>query len=166
MRMFLSLGSNIEPRANLPRALAELRRAFRVEAVSPTYLTAPVGDADQPDFFNLAVAVETDLAPEEVHAALREIEDRLGRQRDPLRPYGPRTVDLDLVLVPGVVGKFGALELPSPLVAREAFVAQPLADLAPDLLHPTLGAPLEEVARTALSCAARPPRLIELESNP
>ena len=53
MRMFVSLGSNIEPRQNLTRALAELRRRFRVTAVSPVYRTAPVGDANQPDFWNL-----------------------------------------------------------------------------------------------------------------
>jgi 2-amino-4-hydroxy-6-hydroxymethyldihydropteridine diphosphokinase len=163
MRMFVSLGSNIQPRHYLARAVAELRGRFHLVAVSPVYRTKPAGDPDQPDFFNLAVELESELPPEQVHAALRAIEDLLGRQRDPNRPYGPRTADLDLVLIPGVVGRFGSLELPSPQLAREPFVAVPVADLAADLAHPVLGLTLGEVARVALATAATPPQPIELE---
>jgi 2-amino-4-hydroxy-6-hydroxymethyldihydropteridine diphosphokinase len=135
MRMFILLGSNIDPRQSLARALAELRRRFKVTAVSPVYRTAPVGDANQPDFWNLAVELDNDEPPQKVQGALRFIEEILGRHRDAQRPYGPRSVDLDLVLVEGLAGSFGALELPSPLVAKESFVAVPLADLAPALSH-------------------------------
>jgi len=155
--MYLCLGSNIEPRRHLARAVAELRLRFDVVAVSRTYRTAPVGDTKQADFFNLAACIDTDLPPGDVQEELRAIESLLGRRRDPRRPSGPRTADLDLVLVPGVVGRFGRLELPSPLVEREAFVAIPLADLAPELPHPVAGTSLREVAQAAAARSSRPP---------
>jgi 2-amino-4-hydroxy-6-hydroxymethyldihydropteridine diphosphokinase len=163
MRVFVSLGSNIEPRRNLAKALCELKRRFQVLAVSPVYLTAPVGDADQPDFWNLVAEIESDREPEEIQGELREVEQLLGRTRDPQRPYGPRTVDLDLVLVPGRSGTFGKLELPSPLLARHSFLAVPLADLVPDLPHPVLGVPMKELARNLVSANPRPPRPLGVE---
>jgi 2-amino-4-hydroxy-6-hydroxymethyldihydropteridine diphosphokinase len=163
MRMFISLGSNIEPRQNLARALTELRRRFRVTAVSPVYRTAPVGDPDQPDFWNLAVEMDNDEPPQKVQGALRFIEEILGRHRDLQRPYGPRTVDLDLVLVEGLAGSFGAVELPSPLVAKEPFVAVPLADLAPALPHPVLKISLGELARSLVARNPHPPQLLPVE---
>jgi 2-amino-4-hydroxy-6-hydroxymethyldihydropteridine diphosphokinase len=163
MRMFILLGSNVEPRQNLVRALAELRRRFKVTAVSPVYRTAPVGDANQPDFWNLAVEMDNDEPPQKVQGALRFIEEILGRHRDPQRPYGPRTVDLDLVLVEGLAGSFGALELPSPLVAKESFVAVPLADLAPKLSHPLLNITLGELARALVTKDPHAPRSLAVE---
>jgi len=161
--MFVSLGSNIEPRQNLTRALVELRRRFRVNAISPVYLTAPVGDTNQPDFWNLVVEIENDEPPQKVQGALRFIEEILGRHRDLQRPLGPRSVDLDLVLVDGLVGSFGAVELPSQLVAKEPFVAVPLADLAPTLAHPVLKISLDELARTLLAKDPHPPRPLAVE---
>ncbi len=164
MRMFVLLGSNIEPQRNLARAVTELGARYIVVAVSRTYRTAPVGDPDQPDFWNLAAELECALPPEEVQAGLREIESRLGRTRDPRRPSGPRTADLDLVLVPGVVGRVGGLDLPSPLVEREAFVAVPLAELAPELPHPVSGVALGALARAAVERSPRPPVPLEIGS--
>lgn len=163
MRMFILLGSNVEPRQNLARALAELRRRFKVTAVSPVYRTAPVGDTNQPDFWNLAVEMDNDEPPQKVQGALRFIEEILGRHRDPQRPFGPRSVDLDLVLVEGLAGSFGALELPSPLVAKEPFVAVPLADLAPKLSHPFLKITLGELARALVTNDPHPPRSLAVE---
>jgi 2-amino-4-hydroxy-6-hydroxymethyldihydropteridine diphosphokinase len=163
MRMFVSLGSNIEPRQNLTRALVELRRRFRVTAVSPVYRTFPVGDTNQADFWNLVAEIENDEPPQKVQGALRFIEEILGRHRDFQRPFGPRSVDLDLVLVEGLSGSFGAVELPSPLVAKESFVAVPLADLAPTLAHPVLKIPLGELARTVLAKDPHPPRPLAVE---
>ena len=158
MRMFVLLGSNIRPRHHLARAVAELREAFEVVAESAVYRTAPVGDTDQDDFWNLAVEIDSELGPEEVQAMLRTIERRLGRRRDPARPSGPRTADLDLVLIPGVKVQFGGLELPSPLLLREAFVAVPLADHEPGLPHPATGEPLRSIAAATSAAAARPPQ--------
>lgn len=166
MRMFVSLGSNVDPELNIGRAVAELRRRLTVLALSRVYRTAPVGDTDQPDFWNLAAEIQSELAPEEVQAQLRAIEEELGRRRDPLRPLGPRSADLDLVLVEGVVGRFGTLELPSPLLAREAFVAVPVAELAPGLSHPTVGTDLREIAQAAVERSDRPPEPIEVELEP
>ena len=163
MRAFLSLGSNIEPRRHLALALAELRRRLALVAVSPVYRTAPVGDDDQPDFWNLAAELATDEPPLALHRELRAIETALGRRRDPARRSGPRSVDIDLVLVAGLAGRFGELELPSPLVEREAFVAVPLAAIAPELRHPTTGVTLASLARATVARAARPPELVQVE---
>jgi 2-amino-4-hydroxy-6-hydroxymethyldihydropteridine diphosphokinase len=166
MRMFVSLGSNVEPLTHLRRAVAELHRRFTVTAVSPVYRTAPVGDVDQPEFWNMAVELECQESPEHVHEILRGIETLLGRRRDPGRPCGPRTVDLDLVLVEGVHGSFGSLNLPSPLVEREPFVAVPVADLAPDLPHPVSSVPLGQLARSLVAGAAAPPAALDVEIEP
>ena len=166
MRVFLSIGSNVEPRKNLALALTELGRRFELVAVSPVYRTAPVGDADQPDFWNLAAELATDEPPPMVHRELRAIEDALGRKRDPSRPFGPRTVDIDLVLAGTLTGRFGDLELPSGLVEKEAFVAVPLADIAPDFPHPVLGATIGELARAAVASTARPPEPVATELAP
>jgi 2-amino-4-hydroxy-6-hydroxymethyldihydropteridine diphosphokinase len=164
--MFVSLGSNVDPLPNLRRALAELRRRFTVVAASPVYRTAPVGDADQPDFWNMAVELESAKPPDEVQGELRRIEQLLGRRRDPGRPSGPRTADLDLVLVEGLSGRFGELRLPSPLVGSEAFVAVPLADIAPDLPHPLLDLPLARLARSLADASERPPVALDVELEP
>jgi 2-amino-4-hydroxy-6-hydroxymethyldihydropteridine diphosphokinase len=163
MRMFVSLGSNIEPLLNLGRALAELRRRFKVVAVSPVYRTEPVGDPNQADFWNLAVELDSDEPPQKVYGALQFIEALLGRHRDPERPYGPRIVDLDLVFVEGLSGSYGGLELPSPLIAKELFVVVPLADLAPGLPHPLLKVSLGELARSLMVGASHPPRVLDVE---
>ncbi|MGD1146463.1 MAG: 2-amino-4-hydroxy-6-hydroxymethyldihydropteridine diphosphokinase [Thermoanaerobaculaceae bacterium] len=166
MRAFVALGSNIDPRSNLGSAVAKLARRFTVLGVSPVYRTVPVGDTDQADFWNLAVEIETAECPAAVHDALREIEALIGRRRDPARPFGPRTADLDLVLVDGVKGRFGALELPSPLIERASFVAVPLADLAPELCPPGLSLTLHDLALAAVAGDERPPRRLDVELRP
>ncbi len=164
--MFVLLGSNIEPSAHLERALGELRTRFEVSAVSPVYRTAPVGDSDQPDFWNVAVELRDDRDPAEVQRVLHAIEDLLGRRRDPARPSGPRTADLDLVFVEGAAGRFADLDLPSPLLERHAFVAVPVADLAPRLVHPLLGVPLATLAARTVAQAGAPPQRLAVELVP
>lgn len=136
-RAWLSLGSNIEPERQLAAALAALRARFGSLQVSPVYRTAAVGFAG-PDFLNLAVGVETALSPLELDAWLHRLEDTLGRRRDVPR-FSSRSIDIDLLLYDQVVlhGP-GRLELPRPELAEQAFVLKPMADLAPDLVHPTL----------------------------
>lgn len=165
MRAVVLFGANIDPRVNLARAIAELRSRFRVVAVSPAFLTAPIGDTEQPDFVNAAVALECDAGVEAIQAALAEIEAALGRRRDPLRPSGPRTVDLDLILVGDAVGRFGKVELPAPLLEREAFVAVPVAALDPTARHPVSGERLGELAARLAARGAAPRRLEESDEH-
>ncbi len=156
-RAFVSVGSNIRPEIHVPAAVGRVRARFGPCRISPVYLTAPVGDHDQPDFWNLAVCFECDLDPETVQEELHAIEDALGRRRDASRPLGPRVADLDLVLMEGRVGEFGALLLPSPHLERDSFVAVPVADLDPVLAHPVLGVTMAEVARRAVDRGGGPP---------
>jgi 2-amino-4-hydroxy-6-hydroxymethyldihydropteridine diphosphokinase len=156
----VSVGSNIQPERFVPRAIEQLRQRLGPVKVSSAYRTVPVGDTAQPDFWNLAVIFETELSPEAINAELHAIERHLGRSHDPSRPWGPRAIDLDLVLLGDLVGRFGAVELPSPQLAEQAFVAVPAAELAPRLKHPLLGVTLAELAVTTAAACDRPPRRV------
>lgn len=136
-RVHLSLGSNIEPERHLQAALDALQARFGALVVSPVYRTPAVG-FEGPDFLNLAVELETDLAPEALDAWLHALEDRLGRRRDQPR-FASRTVDLDIVFYDRLVQQGpGHLRIPRDEL-RHAFVLKPLADIAPALVHPVLG---------------------------
>lgn len=143
---YIGLGSNLPSPAGNPaetvraaaRALASLGA---VSALSSLYRTAPVGLREQPDFINAALRLETELEPEPLLAELMAIEHRFGRNRAASPPKGPRTLDLDLLLMTGprgesVVCASPALTLPHPEVARRRFVLAPLAEIAPALPHP------------------------------
>jgi len=133
-RAYLSLGSNLEPEKHLRAALAELRAKFGAIVVSPVYRCKAVG-FDGPDFLNLAVAIDTDLSPQALNDWLHALEDRHGRRRGVPR-FSSRTLDVDIVLYDDLVmtGE-GHLELPRPEL-RHAFVLKPLADIAPQAVHP------------------------------
>jgi len=138
-RVFVGLGANLgDPRATLARAvkeMAELPRT-RLVAVSPWYRSAPM-DAQGPDFINAVVELRTALTPRELLLALQSIEQAHGRER----PYhhAPRTLDLDLLLYGQRIIRDPDLVVPHPRLHERAFVLRPLADLAPDLVHPALG---------------------------
>ena len=137
-RAYLSLGSNLDPERNIASALEALRARFGTLIVSPTYRTAAVG-FEGPDFLNLAVGLDTDLAPQALDDWLHALEDRHGRDRSGAR-FSSRTLDVDLLLYDDLVLRGERnLELPRPELARDAFVLQPMADIAPDVVHPTLG---------------------------
>ncbi len=142
-RVFLSLGSNIEPERHVRAALTALEDTFGPLRVSPVYRTPAVGFHGDP-FLNLAVALETDLPPQAVHTRLGELETALGRRRDGPR-FSARTMDIDLLLHGDTVLSEGRLVLPRPEILTQAFVLVPLCDLAPDLVHPTEGRPLREL---------------------
>ena len=97
-RVVVLMGSNLEPARHLREAVAALSRVYRVASVSPTFHTRPVGDPDQPDFLNAAAVLVTDDDPVTVERTLHAIETDLGRVRDPARPCGPRTIDLDILV--------------------------------------------------------------------
>ncbi|RLB59490.1 MAG: 2-amino-4-hydroxy-6-hydroxymethyldihydropteridine diphosphokinase [Deltaproteobacteria bacterium] len=142
----LSLGSNLgRRRDNLRRALELLdeHAGIHLRAVSPVYETEPVGGVEQPDFLNLAARAEVELAPEQLLDACLEIEDRLGRVRR--QPWGPRLIDIDLLLVGDHVIASDRLVLPHPHMHLRRFVLEPLAGITPNTVHPRLGRTVSEL---------------------
>lgn len=140
-RAWLSLGSNQSPETHLAAALRELRDRFGDLVVSPVYRTRAVG-FDGPDFLNLAVGLDSDLDAVALDAWLHALEDRHGRLRDGPR-FSSRTLDVDLVLYGDLVLEGpGHLRLPRPDLVEHAFVLKPMADIAPELVHPLRDATL------------------------
>lgn len=135
--IFLDLGSNLDREASVTKALQALQREFGVLRHSSVWESPPYppGSA-QPNFYNLAVQIDTRLAPDELRRRLREIEAQLGRVRSQDK-FAARTVDLDLTLYPGME--------PHPQVATQPFVLVPLCELEPDLVHSTLERPLRDL---------------------
>ena len=141
-RAFVGLGSNLGDReASLRSALAELHATpgIEVRAVSELRETEPVGYLDQPRFLNGVAELETTLQPRELLEALLDVERRLGRDRATGPRYGPRTVDLDLLLYDDLVLAEPGLELPHPRMHERLFVLEPLAELDPGLVLPGRG---------------------------
>ncbi len=146
-RAYLSLGSNIDPETNLPAAVRELQRFGRIAAVSQVWETEPVGFADQPNFLNAALLLETALSPEELQfEVVVEVETVLGRIRDPHNKNAPRTIDIDLALFNRDVLELEQRQIPEPNILNRAFVAIPLSELDPDYLHPLENRTLAEIA--------------------
>ena len=138
---YISLGANLGDRAAMLReAVRRLGALGRVMAVSSLYETEPVGFREQPPFLNAVVALETDLGPAELLAALVAIERDLGRVRT--FRNAPRTLDLDILLLNGLVLHEPGLTLPHPRLHERAFVLAPLAEIAPEVVHPVLGLPV------------------------
>jgi 2-amino-4-hydroxy-6-hydroxymethyldihydropteridine diphosphokinase len=147
VRAFVGLGSNLgEREATLWQALERLGATAGIEvvAVSSFRETDPVGVVDQPCFVNAAAALETSLPPRELLERLLDVERALGRDRAVEERWGPRTVDLDLLLYGGESIDEPGLEVPHPRLAERAFVLEPLLELDPDLRLPD-GRPLRDL---------------------
>ena len=147
-RAYIGLGTNLGDRAAMLRAALEQLAAepgIEVVGVSPVHETEPVGMTDQPRFLNAAAAVETELPPREVLDRLLGIERRLGRTRDGPR-FGPRTIDLDLLLYGDELIDEPGLEVPHPRLHERLFALEPLLELNPQLELPGRG-PLYEIVR-------------------
>jgi 2-amino-4-hydroxy-6-hydroxymethyldihydropteridine diphosphokinase len=138
--VYLGIGSNLgDRRASIEAALARLAALphTRVVTVSSLIETDPVGVTDQPRFLNAVACLETDLAPHYLLVELQSIEDQLGRVRT--RRWGPRTIDLDILLYDELVIETDELTIPHPRMAERRFVLAPLAEVAPEARHPVLG---------------------------
>lgn len=137
-KALLSLGSNLgKSRANIRVAIEKLGVLGTVEAVSSLYETEPVGFADQPLFLNCAAMLETALPPEELLAGLKRIETELGRVPGTLN--GPRVIDIDMLLYGDAIVESGTLAVPHPRLHTRRFVLEPLAEIAPGVMHPSAG---------------------------
>ena len=134
---YIGIGSNVgDKTANCRKALELLAEAGRVISVSSLYYTEPVGYREQEDFINAVAAIETDRLPGELLSVCHSIEDSLGRTRT--IQWGPRTADLDILLYGDAVMNSLDLVIPHPLMATRKFVLVPLAEIAPDAVHPVL----------------------------
>ena len=153
---FIALGANLpssvgEPADTVRAAIARLAGLGEVVARSSLYRTAPVGYTDQPTFINAAVMLHTRLAPHALLQALMAIERAFGRDRSRQIPKGPRTIDLDLLLFDQLVLGSQALTLPHPAMHERRFVLEPLAEIAPDWVHPILHHTIRELLQPLLS---------------
>jgi 2-amino-4-hydroxy-6-hydroxymethyldihydropteridine diphosphokinase len=157
---YLSLGSNLSLKSNLVssnllksnlggreaqlrEAQTRLSVAGSIAAASSLYETEPVEYTEQPWFLNCAVLLETTLSPQELMSAILNIEEQMGRRR--LVKKGPRSIDIDILLFGDVVLKSDALTIPHPEMHRRRFVLEPLAEIAPEVVHPVLHKSIREL---------------------
>jgi 2-amino-4-hydroxy-6-hydroxymethyldihydropteridine diphosphokinase len=143
---YIALGSNLGDRVQtLSLAIDRLDRLGTVTARSSFYETEPVGFRDQPPFLNAVVAVMTDLEPLDLLRGMLAIEREFGRDRSNSALNGPRTLDLDLLVMGNCVLAGAELTLPHPALAQRRFVLTPLAEIAPLLRHPVMKQTMAEL---------------------
>jgi 2-amino-4-hydroxy-6-hydroxymethyldihydropteridine diphosphokinase len=145
MKYHLGLGSNLgRTKRNLEKAVSLLiRKGIEIRKMSSLYQTEPVGRSDQPWFINQAVEVESGLSPQELLIFVKEIETDMGREATV--PDGPRIIDLDILLAEDTVIGTVELTIPHPRLAERNFVLVPLAEIAPEAVHPVLKRTIREL---------------------
>ncbi len=162
MQLLLGLGGNIgSPEEAFRAALLSLGLEHEILALSHLYRTRPVGP-EQPDFFNLAAVLDLGCPPSEFLESCRRLEADAGRDRESEQRWGPRVLDLDLLLAESVVCRGPSLVLPHPRFHERAFALAPAAEVAQDWMHPILGLTVGDLADTALR--ADPEAIIEVLS--
>lgn len=146
-RALIALGSNIEPERNLPAAVVLIadHSSIWVLAASGVYESPPLARPGDPCFHNAALAVRTTLEPAALRDELRRLEAQMGRVRAEDR-YAPRTIDLDLAAYEGFTGEIAGSPVPDTEIPERAFLALPLAEVAPDWVEQSLGGSLAEIA--------------------
>ena len=147
VQAFIALGSNLGDRElNLLRAVAEVGRIrdSRITALSSFYETEPVGPAGQENYFNAALCLETSLAPRTLLNELQRIENDIFNRKRDVR-WGPRTIDLDILLYGDIVLDEPDLTVPHPRLHERRFALAPLSEIAPDAVHPLLGTTVQQL---------------------
>jgi 2-amino-4-hydroxy-6-hydroxymethyldihydropteridine diphosphokinase len=147
--VYLGLGSNMEPERHLQAGVTRLQALGEIVAVSSVYQSKAYGYTDRPDYLNVAVGLRTALDPLALKLALREIERELGRDRaTQATPHGPLTLDIDMLLWGERAFTFGdkPWRVPDKDTATQAAIAIPLAEIAPDAVHPDAGEPMRAIA--------------------
>lgn len=150
----MALGSNLDSKfgdreANLREAVRRIGTLGEVRAVSSFYDTEPVGQLEQPRFLNGALVMETELEPVELMRGLLGVERAMGRDRVGSVAKGPRVIDLDLLLYGDWVMSSEELMLPHPAMGERRFVLEPLAEIAPEWVHPIVGKTVREMLELA-----------------
>ncbi|MFA5833231.1 MAG: 2-amino-4-hydroxy-6-hydroxymethyldihydropteridine diphosphokinase [Bacteroidota bacterium] len=144
--LYLGLGSNVGNRvefiAAAIRGIADFDKTV-VDAVSDVYQTEPVGNVPQKEFLNLAISVRTDLTVEEFHKKMKWLEKEIGRTES--ERWGPREIDIDLLLFDGLILNSDAIRIPHAEMVNRKFVLQPLSEIAPMVLHPIAQKSIEEL---------------------
>ena len=156
-RVFLGIGSNLGDRlATISRAIQGLSRLPRIRVVQMTTIfeTQPIGGPPQPGFLNTAVEIETDLPPLELLDRLQDLERALGRQPSEIR-WAPRAIDLDILLYDQRILNDDRLTIPHVQLHRRRFALEPLAQLAPEVMHPVLRKTIRELLAGLPSTAGR-----------
>lgn len=143
--VYIGIGSNLGEREENCRKAVGLFQENKIVVTNMSLMieTEPLGVTDQPKFINMAVEAHTDLGPEELLALLQEIEFKMGRL--PSARWGPRVIDLDILFYDDLVMKIDNLEIPHPYIKDRGFVLKPLAEIAPEKMHPVFKKSVKEL---------------------
>jgi len=143
--IFIGLGTNIGDKlANLRAALTKISAKMEILNLSAVYKTEPWGYLDQDDFNNMVIEVDTDMPPRQLLEYLKTTESELGRE-ETFR-YGPRVIDMDILLYKDQINEDERLSIPHPRMVERAFVLAPLVEIAPEFQHPILGLTIKELS--------------------
>ncbi|MBO8159751.1 2-amino-4-hydroxy-6-hydroxymethyldihydropteridine diphosphokinase [Thermosyntropha sp.] len=151
-RVYLGLGTNLgNKKGNLENAIKNIQEIEGIEltGISSLYATAPWGKTDQEEFLNQVIEIETDIPPLDLLKKLQEIEIKMGRERK--EKWGPRNIDIDILLYGEEVMDFEELKVPHPYMRERLFVLVPLIEIRPELVFPDDGAKIGEVLAKALT---------------
>jgi 2-amino-4-hydroxy-6-hydroxymethyldihydropteridine diphosphokinase len=155
VRVFLGVGTNLGDRsANLSAAQTLVSKFVNIQKTSRVYETTPWGVLDQPDFLNQVWEATTILTPLDLLHHLKKVEVELGRK--PSVRYGPRLIDIDILLYSNLMFKSAELVIPHPRISERAFILAPLADLEPDLVIPGMQHTISELLRRQSSGGVKP----------